>query len=177
MGRLGYPIFVSAYINPLPGLSKLIPFYREARRSAGHPDRGGEDITMLLPLHVGEDRAQIRQEVEPGVTSFLRVIERERLAVLNGQRGHTYSEAERKRCQDIVEVIRSCTYERVCEAMAVFDTPDACVRRLRWIQQELNVGRVICFFNMGGMIPHDRVLRSMELFAAKVMPHFSSGAP
>jgi hypothetical protein len=63
------------------------------------------------------------------------------------------------------------TYEEASEAMAIFDTPEACVERLRRVCEEFNIGRVICWFNIGGMIPHVQVMRSMELFAAKVMPH------
>jgi alkanesulfonate monooxygenase SsuD/methylene tetrahydromethanopterin reductase-like flavin-dependent oxidoreductase (luciferase family) len=65
------------------------------------------------------------------------------------------------------------TYEQVCEVMALFDTPEVCVERLKSLQQDLGMGRTICWFNPGGMVPHDRVMRSMELFAAKVMPHFA----
>jgi len=32
--------------------------------------------------------------------------------------------------------------------------------------------RTICWFNPGGRVAHERVMRSMELFAAQVMPHF-----
>jgi len=28
-------------------------------------------------------------------------------------------------------------------------------------------------FNQGGWLPHARIVRSMELYAAKVMPHFA----
>jgi len=47
-----------------------------------------------------------------------------------------------------------------------------CVERLQRLQEEFNVGRVISWFNVGGMVPHKQVMRSMELFAARVMPHF-----
>jgi hypothetical protein len=77
------------------------------------------------------------------------------------------------RIKEVLERVRRMTYEQVCEVMAVFDTPEACVERLTRFQQEFNMGRVICWFNPGGMVPHDRVMRSMELFAAKVMPHFT----
>jgi hypothetical protein len=33
------------------------------------------------------------------------------------------------------------------------------------------VNNIICWFNCGGQ-PHHQVHRSMELFAARVMPHF-----
>jgi len=55
---------------------------------------------------------------------------------------------------------------------AIFDTPAACVERLHQVREELNPGRVICWFNFGGLIPHDRVMASMALFSRAVMPHF-----
>jgi hypothetical protein len=53
--------------------------------------------------------------------------------------------------------------------MAIFDTPEVCVERLRCVCEKFGIGRVICWFNIGGMIPHAQVMRSMELFAAEVM--------
>jgi len=35
------------------------------------------------------------------------------------------------------------------------------------------VGRVICWFNFGGLVAHERVLRSMRLFAERVIPEFA----
>jgi hypothetical protein len=73
---------------------------------------------------------------------------------------------------DRVERFGRTTYEQACESMAIFDTPpETCVERWRRVRQEFNIGRVICWFNIGGMIPHVQVMRSMELLAAEVMPH------
>jgi hypothetical protein len=65
------------------------------------------------------------------------------------------------------------TYEQVCERMAVFDTPEAYVERLQGFRKDFGMGRVICWFNPGGQVPHAQVMRSMEMFAVKVMPHFT----
>jgi hypothetical protein len=56
--------------------------------------------------------------------------------------------------------------------MGVFDTPEGCIERLQRFREEFKMGRLICWFNQGGLVPHAQVMRSMELFAAKVMPHF-----
>ena len=69
-------------------------------------------------------------------------------------------------------VSRGKTYEQVCRRMAVFETPEVCVERLQGFRQDFNMGRVICWFNPGGQVPHAQVMRSMEMFAARVMPHF-----
>ena len=65
------------------------------------------------------------------------------------------------------------TYERAGQAMGIFDTPEACVERIHQFQEDFNMGRIITWFNQGGLVPHAQVMRSMELFAAKVMPHFA----
>ncbi|MGD1213340.1 MAG: hypothetical protein ABR973_18680 [Candidatus Acidiferrales bacterium] len=74
--------------------------------------------------------------------------------------------------KESLERLARITYEEVCERMAVFDTPEACVERLQRFRQDFNMGRVICWFNPCGQVPHRQVMRSMEMFAAKVMPHF-----
>ena len=166
MGRLGYPIFVASQVNPFAKMKEYIPLYREARTAAGHPDRGGEDVTLLGPLYVGESQAQIRQELEPSVRRFL-----ESVAALAALHGPALG-AQSSRIKEVFERVRRMTYEKVGEVMAIFDTPDACVERLKRLEEEFDMGRFVCWFNPGGMVPHAQVMRSMELFAAKVMPHF-----
>jgi len=164
MGQLGYPIFVAAQVNPFHKIREYLPLYRQARKAAGHPDHGGEDVTLLTPLYVGNDPAQIRQELELSIKSFLQAV-----ATLYASAGSLLE----GRIKEVLERVRRMTYEQMCKVMAVFDTPDACVERLKGFQQEFGMGRVICWFNPGGMVPHQQVMRSMELFAAKVMPHFA----
>ena len=72
MGRMGYPIFAASQVNPIPRLREFLPLYRTARAAAGHPGDAPEDVTLLLPLYVGESPAQIREELEPSVQHFLR---------------------------------------------------------------------------------------------------------
>lgn len=163
-GRMGYPIFVAAQVNPFRKIRELLPLYHQARRAAGHPDLGGEEVSLLLPLYVGESRAQIRQDLEPSIKRFL-----EAVATIYAVSGPL----PEGRLKEVLERVRRMTYEQVCDVMAIFDTPAACVERLKQFEQEFHMGRVICWFNPGGMVPHDRVMHSMELFAAKVMPHFA----
>ncbi len=164
MGQLGYPIFVAAQVNPFHKIREYLPLYHQARKAAGHPDHDGEDVTLLTPLYVGNDPAQIRRELEPSIKSFLQAV-----ATLYASAGLLLE----GRIKEVLERVRRMTYEQVCQVMAVFDTPDACVERLQRFQQEFGMGRVICWFNPGGMVPHEQVMRSMELFATKVMPHFT----
>ncbi|MEW6299184.1 MAG: LLM class flavin-dependent oxidoreductase [Thermodesulfobacteriota bacterium] len=170
MGQMGYPICVASQVNPFHKIREYLDVYRQARAAAGHPDRGGEDVSVLMPLYVGDSPAQIRRELEPSITRWLRTI-----ATLYAPYGRG-GEPGTKRLQEVLERVRRLTYEQVCENMAVFATPGECVERLTRFRQEFRMGRVICWFNPGGLVPHDRVMRSMELFAARVMPHCNAGA-
>ena len=50
--------------------------------------------------------------------------------------------------------------------------PSECVDKLNQFQEMYRPNEFMCWFNTGGMLPHEEVERSMRLFADKVMPHF-----
>jgi natural product biosynthesis luciferase-like monooxygenase protein len=163
MGQLGLPIFVASQVNPFPRIREYLPIYRAARSAAGHPDSGPDEVTVLIPTYVAENRAQVRQEMEHSVLRWLQSVTAR----------YRDRDAGPPLMRERLERMRRMTYEQACEMMAVFDTPDACIERLHRFRKEFNMGRLICWFNQGGLVPHAQVMRSMELFAAKVMPHFA----
>ena len=166
-GRAGYPVFFASNVNPLPKLRELVPLYRAARAEAGHPASvDGDDLTLLMPLYVGEDRRRIEQDVAPSVRQIA-----ETAAAAFASLVGKAPEAERPKLQAIVEQLCGMTYQSVNAVTGIFDTPSACVERLHQVREEFNPGRVICWFNFGGLIPHADVMRSMELFSDKVLPH------
>jgi alkanesulfonate monooxygenase SsuD/methylene tetrahydromethanopterin reductase-like flavin-dependent oxidoreductase (luciferase family) len=166
MGRAGYPIFAASQVNSFNRLRKFIPIYRQARRAAGHPDNDGDDLTLLMPLYVANDPDQLRHDTEPGIRHLL-----ETVASLYTE-GMPQTEGGARRIMELAQKVRSTTYEQARESMAVFETPQACVDRLQGFQEEFNAGRLICWFNPGGLLPHETVMQSMRLFSDKVMPHF-----
>jgi natural product biosynthesis luciferase-like monooxygenase protein len=165
MGREGYPIFVATPINPFAKIPGNVALYREARRAAGHPDNVGEDVTLALPLHVGDSAPQVRELMEPSIRHYLRT-------VASIYEASTAQNAGSRTVREQLERLRSVSYEQACATMALFDTPEVCMDRLHELQEQLKIGRVICWFNIGGGVPHSKVMRSMELFAAKIMLHF-----
>ncbi len=164
MGQLGLPIFVASQVNPLPRIGQYLAVYRAALAAAGSRDNEPEDVTVLMPTYVGETRAQVRNEMEPSLRRWLRVV------TARYQNPHSGAPSMRER----FERVRSMTYEQASEVMGVFDTPEASVERLSRLREEFKMGRLICWFNQGGLVPHLQVMRAMELFAAKVMPHLNS---
>lgn len=166
MGRMGHDIFVATQVNPFPKLREFVPLYRSARAAAGHPGRSGDDLTLLCPLYVADSERQVRDELEPSISHFIQTA----MSLFAGITAEP--EGGAVRLQKVLERARRLTYDKVADLMGIFDTPDRCVERLKRIQDEFNPGRLICWFNPGGMTPHRQVMRSMELFASKVMPHF-----
>ncbi len=63
------------------------------------------------------------------------------------------------------------SYESELETTTYFGTPDDCVRRIRKLQKEHNIEYFGASMSFGSM-QHDKVMRSMELFAKEVMPKF-----
>jgi alkanesulfonate monooxygenase SsuD/methylene tetrahydromethanopterin reductase-like flavin-dependent oxidoreductase (luciferase family) len=163
MGKIGLPIFVASQVNPFPRIREYLPLYQEARAAAGHAANRPEDVTILMPTYVAESRAQVRQEMEHSVLRWLQSVTAR----------YKNPDAGPPLMRERLERVRRMTYEQAGEMMGVFDTPEACVERLQRFREEFNMGRLICWFNQGGLVPHLQVMRSMELFAAKVMPRLA----
>jgi alkanesulfonate monooxygenase SsuD/methylene tetrahydromethanopterin reductase-like flavin-dependent oxidoreductase (luciferase family) len=165
MGRLGYPIFAASQVNPYHRIKEFLAVYHDARAAAGHPNSNGDDFTLLTPLYVAPTEAEIRQDMEPSVRHLLQTAS---LLLASAP----VPEKAAAHLQEVAQRARRLTYDRMSETMAIFDTPDRCVERLSKLREEFKMGRTICWFNPGGLVPHTRVMASMDLFASKVMPHF-----
>ena len=63
------------------------------------------------------------------------------------------------------------SYESELETTTYFGTPDDCVRRITKLQEEHNIEYFGASMSFGSM-KHEKVMRSMELFAKDVMPKF-----
>lgn len=72
----------------------------------------------------------------------------------------------------IGEYIRSLSFNRIVEEdlMWIGDA-DYVAERLKWLREDCRVTYIISNMSPGGM-EHEKVARSMELFATKVMPQF-----
>ena len=75
----------------------------------------------------------------------------------------------------IGEYIRSLTFNRVIEEdlMWIGDA-NYIAERLKWLREDCGVTYIMSNMSPGGM-EHEKVARSMELFAAKVLPQFRNG--
>ena len=72
--------------------------------------------------------------------------------------------------QDVQRHIESLTFDKITQTMAVFGSSQECLAKVKELHTELRMNELICWFNPGGLVPHEKVLAAMSRFAAEVLP-------
>ena len=155
VGRLGMSIFLAVRTTPIAHLQKCIGSYHEAWQAAGHPGRG--DVALIVPVYVAEDPRAARDEPEASMRFFLRTI------------GEMLATGTTNRAEDGERLLRM-SYDDVLAELAVYGTPEAVADRLIELRETLGYSTLSLWMNSGGRVPHERVMRSMRLFAERVIP-------
>jgi alkanesulfonate monooxygenase SsuD/methylene tetrahydromethanopterin reductase-like flavin-dependent oxidoreductase (luciferase family) len=167
-GEAGYSILCATNINPLPRLRQLLGTYHEARKAAGHAPARPDDITLLMPVHVAPTDEQASRDFDPSVRHFAQ----QAAGLMAKIAEHSPDDAERKALLQTVSHLSKLDVTMVQDNMGLVGSPRTCRSRLQAIQAELNPGRIIGWFDFGGLLAHAEVLRSMQQFAEGVIPHF-----
>jgi alkanesulfonate monooxygenase SsuD/methylene tetrahydromethanopterin reductase-like flavin-dependent oxidoreductase (luciferase family) len=157
VGRLGYPIFLAVRTSPISELTSSIGSYHEARAAAGHAGHG--EVGVIVPVYVADSDRQAREEARDSAMHFYRSIG-QALAGSAATSGRT--ETGRK--------LAEITYEEVLADYAVYGSAEHVTERLLELREALGYSMLCAWMNSGGRVPHARVLRSMRLFADRVMP-------
>jgi alkanesulfonate monooxygenase SsuD/methylene tetrahydromethanopterin reductase-like flavin-dependent oxidoreductase (luciferase family) len=166
-GRNGYPVIFASNVNPLPQLPSLLAAYREGRDGVGLPGAQPDDVSLVMPVYPATTRDAARRDLEPSIRHLAKLSRRIAELVLPRM-----SAGQREPLGLLLERMASLTFEQVTDTMGAIGTADDCVARITRVRGELAVGRIIAWFNFGGMVPHDEVTRSMQLFARAVAPAF-----
>jgi alkanesulfonate monooxygenase SsuD/methylene tetrahydromethanopterin reductase-like flavin-dependent oxidoreductase (luciferase family) len=165
-GRLGYPMFSSLVVVPLPRFRRDIAVYWRSFEEAGHR-RTGEEIALLFPLYVAETEAEAQMVPRESIMHYFEVLARRMVAG-----DADLDAATRERNQEMQARLQRLTFEELRENVAIIGTPEHCIERITWLREEFHLSELICWFNPGGLMPHDTVLTSMSRFATHVMPNF-----
>ncbi len=155
VGRMGLPIFIAVRTTSISDLKHFIGGYHEGWRSAGHRGRG--EVALIVPVYVADTSRRAREDPEASTMHFFRAIA-EALA-----KGGTGREEEAAR-------LGRMSYGEILGELAVYGTPEAVTERLLELREALGHTTLSVWMNVGGRISHERVLGSMRLFAARVIP-------
>jgi alkanesulfonate monooxygenase SsuD/methylene tetrahydromethanopterin reductase-like flavin-dependent oxidoreductase (luciferase family) len=157
VGRMGLPIFIAVRTTSISDLKRFIGGYHEGWREAGHPGRG--EVALIVPVYVAATERRAREEAEASTMHFFRVI-----AEALGKGGTKREEAAK---------LGRMSYEEILQELVVYGTPESVTERLMELREALGYTTLSVWMNVGGRIPHERVLGSMRLFAERVIPRLS----
>ena len=157
VGRMGRPIFIAVRTTSISDLKRFIGGYHEGWREAGHPGRG--EVALIVPVYVADTGRRAREEPEASTMHFFRTI-----AEQLGKGGTRREEAAR---------LGRMSYDEILEELVVYGTPDAVAERLQGLREAFGHTTLSVWMNVGGHIPHERMLASMRLFAERVIPRLS----
>ena len=165
LGQMGVPIFIGLRTSGLPVVKRQVESYIEAWRQAGHD--GEPDVALRVPVYVAETAERALSEPE---ASFMRQFRRLGGQLASSVRavGADHLESRTQRA----EVLGSVTWEDAQREKIAVGTPAMVIDRIREMQEQLHLSRVVCEFNAGEQLPREAVANSLRLFCAEVMPAF-----
>ena len=168
--KLGLNLFLPIHTFPWREVRGLAETYWSRLKSHGQ-HASGRELGLLAPTYVAETTEQARKEARDGIMDYYRVITETNGDYRNwlGRRGQDTSQLR-------TPPFLGMTFERLCEQHAVLSDPDTAVAEFERRIRETGATHVICWMNIGSM-PHELVLRSMELFAREVMPRLAAFRP
>ena len=165
-GQLGYPMFSSLVVVPLPRFRQDIAVYWQHFEAAGH-QRTGDEVALLFPLYVAATEAEAQHVPRASLMHYFEVLSRRMVAG-----DADLDAATRARNKEMQERLQRLTFEEVRENVAIIGTPEQCIERINWLREEFQLSELIGWFNPGGLMPQETVLQSMSRFATHVMPTF-----
>jgi alkanesulfonate monooxygenase SsuD/methylene tetrahydromethanopterin reductase-like flavin-dependent oxidoreductase (luciferase family) len=69
-------------------------------------------------------------------------------------------------------MLDTLTYDDAIRGKIIIGTPDMVADQLHGLQETLGLDGILAELNTGGRIPHDCVVRALQLLCQGVMPRF-----
>lgn len=160
-GRRGLGILIPGHVQPVTFLREHLASYRQAGQDAGMAER--LKVTLLLPIYVAERQRQAEEEPEASVMYYFQVLG----GLLSGPLPESYQRYGESRRR-----VGTLTYADIRQQRAIFGEPSYCIDRIQEMRETLGIQQLMGWMNIGGM-PHEKVQRSMRLFADRVLPAIS----
>jgi alkanesulfonate monooxygenase SsuD/methylene tetrahydromethanopterin reductase-like flavin-dependent oxidoreductase (luciferase family) len=162
-GRQGYAIFVGARRGTIDEVLPNLRPYRDAWKAAGHPGNG--EVYLRAPVYVGDTVEQALSDPEETLMNFFRYLGA-RLEESANRAG--VFDAERR--IEGAQRLQTLSWDEARRTRAIVGTPEMVADRLAGLRDQLGLAGILAELNTGGLIPHEKVMRSMQLLCEKVQP-------
>ena len=166
LGKQGYPCFAAVRQGNLTDLIPDIESYRAAYREAGHPGEGG--VFLRIPIYIGETAELAAAEPEQSIMEFYRNMANQ---LIQSSKEPGVGDADLRRTRG--EALLELSYDEARREKVVIGTPEMVTERLRALRDELGIAGVLAELNCGRAIPHEKVMRSLQLLCTEVMPNLN----
>ena len=163
VARLGLPLFVGLRDLDIPELRLRIADYRAAWREAGHPGEG--DVCLRMPIYAAPTEREAVEEPRENLTYFF---QRHAELTRSGMGRADTGPADRR--QSKFEQLTRLTYEDILETRAAVGTAPALVERLGALREELGLSGLVAELNPGGLLPLERMKRTLRILTHEVIP-------
>jgi natural product biosynthesis luciferase-like monooxygenase protein len=163
-GEKGHSLLLALFALPLSVLKENVQLYRETLSKAGYAPQQRE-IAAGYHSFVDETPEQARRKWEPHYMRYLRFVAT-LLPPPEEIEGTQYESFKR-----FGEHLKRVTFEQMYPDRVLCGTPAQCVDRIGLLQEELGITHFHVYMDLGGL-DHREVMRSLERFATKVIPHF-----
>ena len=158
----GHPLILGVVLDTPDALDLCRLFVRMSEES-GH-NVPMSRIPFFRYFYVAETEDQARKDTADALTWTLDMIQWRRTFSEGSEVGHRLEDWRNSRTE------LPPSFQDLYENRSVMGAPEQCVAQIKEIQSQ-GIEYFGCNFSFGGM-KHGTVMRSMELFAKEVMPHF-----
>ncbi len=163
VGQIGLPLFVGVRDLDLPALRAHLDAYRRAWQEAGHPAR--PSVYLRIPVYAGLRRPEAFEEPRESIAYFFK-----RHAELVRSRAGRPGMGAPERHHTQADHIASMSYAEILTTRVVFGTAADLIGRFTELQDTLGIDGIVAELNAGGLIPWERVQRTLRILTQHVMP-------
>jgi alkanesulfonate monooxygenase SsuD/methylene tetrahydromethanopterin reductase-like flavin-dependent oxidoreductase (luciferase family) len=162
-GKMGYPVLRGPNFTGMHLVEKEWQTYCDVLRQNGH-DPSQMDHPLMMQTFVAESRKVVEEVVVPHAMWYWKLLGR----LLPGGPGKRV-ESGYELYPKVAQTMEKLTERDLLEWGTCYGTPDEVIERMKLYLQRAGTTHWLSWMKIGGM-PHDHMMKSMELFARHVMP-------
>jgi alkanesulfonate monooxygenase SsuD/methylene tetrahydromethanopterin reductase-like flavin-dependent oxidoreductase (luciferase family) len=166
--------YMSVYA-PTSTVKRWFDGYRSACADLGYePDP--EKLAFAVPIYVAETEEQAHREARHHVEFLFHKMLKQGVEIVLPP-GYMSESSLRGMLSAGAGAFGRLAYdELVANKMVIVGSPESVTEQIEALRDDLGFGQIMGLMCIGDT-PHHRVVRTMELFANEVMPHFRSAQP
>jgi hypothetical protein len=147
----------------IPELRLRIADYRAAWREAGHPGDG--DVCLRMPIYAAPTEREAVEEPRENYTYFF---QRHAELTRSGMGRADTGNADRRQAR--FEQLQQLTYEDILQTRVAVGTGSMLIERLATLRDELGLSGLVAELNPGGLMPLERMQRTLRILTREVLP-------